>query len=76
MKNFKIAIFTTAFILCCLTNVKAQDCKNVKEKIAKSNPTSELKLISETQSQAAASLDRRRLKTKHDTAKNSISNVR
>lgn len=32
MKNFKTAIFTGAFVLCCLTNVKAQDSKNVKEK--------------------------------------------
>nr|WP_315188235.1 hypothetical protein [uncultured Flavobacterium sp.] len=76
MKNFKTAIFTTAFVLCCLTNVTAQESKNVKEKTAKSNSDSELKATLETQSQAGVALDKRRLKTRHETAKNSIGNIR
>ncbi|WP_417939982.1 hypothetical protein [Flavobacterium sp. RS13.1] len=74
MKNFKTAIFTGAFVLCCLTNVKAQDSKNVKEKSVKSNSDSELKTTLQTQ--AGLAFDKRRLKTRHETAKNSISNIR
>ncbi|MCI9846311.1 hypothetical protein [Flavobacterium pectinovorum] len=76
MKNFKTAIFTTAFVLCCLTNVNAQDSKSVKEKTIKSNSASELKSKLETQTQAGVALDKRRLKTRHETAKNSIGNIR
>jgi hypothetical protein len=76
MKNFKTAIFTAAFVLCCLTNVKAQDSKNVKEKTAKTTSASEMKATLETQTQAGVVLDKRRLKTKHDTAKNSVGNIR
>ena len=76
MKNFKTAVFTGAFVLCCLTNVKAQDSKNVKEKTTKSSSDSELKTTLETQIQAGVALDKRRLKTKHDTAKNSVGNIR
>ena len=76
MKNIKTVIFTTAFVLCCLTNVKAQDSKNVKEKTVKSNSASELRTTLETQTQAGVALDKRRLKTKHDTAKNSVGNIR
>lgn len=36
MKNFKTTIFATALVLCCLTNVKAQESKMVKEKTIKS----------------------------------------
>ena len=76
MKNFKTAIFTTAFVLCSLINVKAQDTKNVKEKTVKTSTVLELKTTLETQAPTAVALDKRRLKTKHETAKNSISNVR
>ncbi|WP_269237163.1 hypothetical protein [Flavobacterium flavigenum] len=76
MKNFKTTIFTTAFALCCLTSAKAQDSKNVKEKTVTTTSASELKATLETQSPTVVALDKRRLKTKHDTAKNSISNVR
>ncbi|WP_163400463.1 hypothetical protein [Flavobacterium fluviatile] len=75
MKNFKKAIFTMAFVL-CLTNVKAQDTKNLKEKAAKSNSGSELKTTLEPQVPTAVASDKRRLKTKHDTAKNSVGNIR
>lgn len=76
MKNLKTAIFTATLILCCLTNVKAQENKIVKEKIAKSNSASDLKTTLETQVSMAVSIDKRRLKTKHDTAKNSVGNIR
>jgi len=36
MKNLKTTIFATVLVLCCLTNVKAQESKIVKEKSAKS----------------------------------------
>lgn len=76
MKNFKTAILTLAFVLCCLTNVKAQDVKNVKEKTVKSTSSSELKASIETQTPVGIVLEKRRLKTKHDTAKNSVGNIR
>ncbi|MEL1254215.1 hypothetical protein AAEO57_10540 [Flavobacterium sp. DGU38] len=75
MKNFKTAIFTVAFVF-CLTSVKAQDTKSVKEKTAKPDSASELKTTLETQTQVVVALDKRRLKTKHDTAKNSVGNIR
>ncbi len=37
MKNLKTTIFTVTLTLCCLTSVKAQDSKIVKEKTIKSN---------------------------------------
>ncbi|WP_163394445.1 hypothetical protein [Flavobacterium limi] len=76
MKNFKTAIFTTALALCCLANVKAQDSKNVKEKTAKTTSASELKTALEIQAPTVLALDKKRLKTKHDTVKNSIGNIR
>lgn len=76
MKNFKTAIFTATFVLCGLINVKAQDSKIVKEKTVKSNSDSELKATLEIQTQVGVALDKRRLKTKHDTAKNSVGNIR
>lgn len=75
MKNLKTAIFTATLVLCCLTNVKAQDSKSVKEKIAKSNSASDLKTI-QTDASISFAAEKRRLKTKHDTAKNSVGNIR
>jgi hypothetical protein len=75
MKNFKTAIFTATLVL-CLTDVKAQDSKNVKDKTVKSISGSEFKTTLETHTGASAALDKRRLKTKHDTAKNSVGNIR
>lgn len=76
MKNFKTAIFTVAFVLCGLTGVKAQDSKNVKEKTVKSSSASDSKATLETQTNVGVPLEARRLKTKHDTAKNSVGNIR
>ncbi|WP_163408436.1 hypothetical protein [Flavobacterium ajazii] len=76
MKNLKRTMFTTAFVLCCLTNVKAQDTKNIKEKTVKTTSVSELKAALETLAPTVVALDKRRLKTRHETAKNSINNVR
>ncbi|MGO4770075.1 hypothetical protein ACEN2I_00295 [Flavobacterium sp. W22_SRS_FK3] len=76
MKNLKKAVFTVAVVLCSLTNVKAQDSKSAKEKTVKSNSESELKTTLEKQVRVVVSIDKRRLKTKHDTAKNSVSNIR
>ena len=41
MKNLKTTIFTAALVLYCLTNVKAQEGKIVKEKAIKSTSGSE-----------------------------------
>ncbi|HEX8014461.1 MAG TPA: hypothetical protein VF465_04445 [Flavobacterium sp.] len=41
MKNLKTITFITAFIVCCLANVKAQEGKVVKEQVIKSGPVSE-----------------------------------
>jgi hypothetical protein len=76
MKNLKTAIFTATLLLCCLTNVKAQESKIVKEKIVKSNSASEFKTTLETQTQAGVALEKKRLKTRHETAKNSVGNIR
>lgn len=75
MKNLKTAIFTATLIFCCLTNVKAQENKIVKEKTAKSNSASDLKTI-QTEASISFTAEKRRLKTKHDTAKNSVGNIR
>jgi len=75
MKNLKTAIFTATLVLCCLTNVKAQENKIVKEKIAKSNSASDLK-TTQTEASISFAAEKRRLKTKHDTAKNSVGNIR
>jgi len=76
MKNLKTAIFTVTLVLCGLTNVKAQDSKTVKEKAVKSNSASDLKTTLQTQTSIESAVEKRRLKTKHDTAKNSIGNIR
>jgi hypothetical protein len=76
MKNLKTAIFTVTLVLCGLTNVKAQDSKIVKEKVVKSNSASDLKTTLQTQTSIESAVEKRRLKTKHDTAKNSIGNIR
>ena len=76
MKNLKRAIFTVTLVLCGLTNVKAQDSKIVKEKAVKSNSASDLKTTLQTQTSIESAVEKRRLKTKHDTAKNSIGNIR
>ena len=76
MKNLKTAIFTVTLVLCGLTNVKAQDSKIVKEKAVKSNSASDLKTTLQTQTSIESVVEKRRLKTKHDTAKNSIGNIR
>lgn len=76
MKNLKTAIFTVTLVLCGLTNVKAQDNKIVKEKAVKSNSASDLKTTLQTQTSIESAVEKRRLKTKHDTAKNSIGNIR
>ena len=76
MKNLKTAIFTVTLVLCGLTNVKAQDSKIVKEKMVKSNSASDLKTTLQTQTSIESAVEKRRLKTKHDTAKNSIGNIR
>ncbi|EJL61521.1 hypothetical protein [Flavobacterium sp. CF136] len=76
MKNLKTAIFTVTLVLCGLTNVKAQDSKIVKEKAVKSNSASDLKTTLQTQTSIESAVEKRRLKTKHDTAKNSIGNIR
>jgi hypothetical protein len=75
MKNLKTAIFAVILILCCLTNVKAQESKIAKEKPVKSSSASDLKT---TQAEVSISfaIEKRRLKTKHDTAKNSVGNIR
>lgn len=49
MKNLKTTIFAAALVLCCLTNVKAQDGKIVKEKTIKSTSGSESTLDGSTQ---------------------------
>ena len=76
MKNLKTAIFTVTLVLCGLTNVKAQDSKIVKEKAVKTNSASDLKTTLQTQTSLESAVEKRRLKTKHDTAKNSIGNIR
>ena len=76
MKNLKTAIFTATLVLCGLTNVKAQDSKIVKEKAVKSNSASDLKTTLQTQTSIEFAIEKRRLKTKHDTAKNSVGNIR
>lgn len=76
MKNLKTAIFTVTLVLCGLTNVKAQDSKIVKEKTVKSNSASDLKTTLQTQTSIEFAIEKRRLKTKHDTAKNSVGNIR
>lgn len=76
MKNLKTAIFTVTLVLCGLTNVKAQDSKIVKEKAVKSNSASDLKTTLQAQTSIESAVEKRRLKTKHDTAKNSIGNIR
>ena len=76
MKNLKTAIFTVTLVLCGLTNVKAQDSKNVKDKVLKSNSASDLKTTFQTQTSIEFAIEKRRLKTKHDTVKNSVGNIR
>jgi len=76
MKNLKTAIFTVTLVLCGLTNVKAQDSKIIKEKAVKSNSASDLKTTLQTQTSIEFAVEKRRLKTKHDTAKNSVGNIR
>lgn len=49
MKNLKTTIFTAALVVYCLTNVKAQDGKIVKEKTIKSTSGSESTLDGSTQ---------------------------
>lgn len=49
MKNLKTTIFTAALVVFCLTNVKAQDGKIVKEKTIKSTSGSESTLDGSTQ---------------------------
>jgi hypothetical protein len=49
MKNLKTTIFAVTFVLCCLTNVKAQDSKIVKEQTIKSNSGLESSLDGSTQ---------------------------
>lgn len=76
MKNFKTAIFTVTLVLFGLAGVKAQDSKNEKEKTAKSGSASDSKTTLITQTNVEVPLESRRLKTKHDTAKNSVGNIR
>jgi len=76
MKNFKKVIFTLTFVMFGLTCVKAQDSKNVKEKTVKSSSVSDSKSTLKAQSNIEVPLEARRLKTKHDTAKNSVGNIR
>lgn len=49
MKNFNTTIFAATLTLCCLTSVKAQDGKIVKEKTIKSNSGLESTLDGSTQ---------------------------
>jgi hypothetical protein len=76
MKNLKAAIFTATLVLFGLTNVKAQESKIVKEKTGKSNSVSNVKATLQTQVSIVSLVEKRHLKTKHDTAKNSVGNIR
>lgn len=76
MKNFKTTIFTVTLVLFGLAGVKAQDNKNEKEKTVKSGSASDSKTTLITQTNVEVPLEARRLKTRHETAKNSVGNIR